>query len=69
MKYVQKFTYVKKFTLLKYLAGIDTVGGIRVPSAFCGILGFRSSHGSVTNAGLIPVSTSLDTVGTCAYLI
>ncbi|KAK4768464.1 hypothetical protein SAY87_003605 [Trapa incisa] len=43
--------------------GVDTVGGIRVPSAFCGILGFRSSHGLVANAGFVPVSTSLDTIG------
>lgn len=46
-----------------FLAGIDTVGGVRVPSAFCGILGFRPSYGAVSHMGIIPISTSLDTVG------
>ncbi|XP_031282019.1 uncharacterized protein LOC116140535 [Pistacia vera] len=29
--------------------GIDTVGGVRVPASFCGIIGFRSSHGAVSH--------------------
>ncbi|PKI44190.1 hypothetical protein CRG98_035427, partial [Punica granatum] len=49
--------------LVDFSLGVDTIGGVRVPSAFCGILGFRSSHGLVANAGFIPVSPSLDTVG------
>ncbi|KAF6144586.1 hypothetical protein GIB67_006078 [Kingdonia uniflora] len=43
--------------------GIDTTGGVRVPAGFCGVLGFRSSHGALSNMGVIPVSPSLDTVG------
>jgi len=43
--------------------GIDTTGGVRVPAGFCGILGFRPSHGAVSHLGIIPISTSLDTVG------
>ncbi|MCI87408.1 translocon at the outer membrane of chloroplasts 64-like, partial [Trifolium medium] len=42
---------------------VDTSGGVRVPAGFCGILGFRPSHGAVSHVGIIPVSTSLDTVG------
>lgn len=34
-----------------------------MPAGFCGILGFRPSHGAVSHVGIIPVSTSLDTVG------
>lgn len=59
--------YVQNITLLKNFAGVDTVGGVRVPAAFCGILGFRSSYGLVTNAGIVPVSTSLDAVGTYLF--
>ena len=44
-------------------AGIDTGGGVRIPAAYCGILGFRPSHGAVSTIGMIPVSQSLDTVG------
>lgn len=43
--------------------GVDTSGGVRVPAGFCGVLGFRPSHGAVSHGGIIPVSTSLDTVG------
>ncbi|KAG8476630.1 hypothetical protein CXB51_030337 [Gossypium anomalum] len=43
--------------------GIDTLGGIRVPAAFCGVIGFRPSYGVISNTGIIPVSSSLDTVG------
>ncbi|XP_062158061.1 translocon at the outer membrane of chloroplasts 64 isoform X2 [Alnus glutinosa] len=46
-----------------YVAGIDTVGGVRIPAGFCGILGFRPSHGAVSHVGIIPISTSLDTIG------
>ncbi|KAJ4713537.1 outer envelope protein 64, chloroplastic-like [Melia azedarach] len=49
--------------LVDFSLGIDTVGGVRVPSAFCGILGFRPSYGAVSHMGIIPISTSLDTVG------
>ncbi|MBA0753822.1 hypothetical protein Gogos_021164, partial [Gossypium gossypioides] len=45
------------------LVGIDTLGGIRVPAAFCGVIGFRPSYGVISNTGIIPVSSSLDTVG------
>ncbi|KAK6921289.1 Tetratricopeptide repeat [Dillenia turbinata] len=49
--------------LVDFSLGIDTVGGVRVPAAFCGIAGFRPSHGAVSNMGIIPVSSSLDTIG------
>ncbi|KAL5748780.1 hypothetical protein ACOSQ2_026077 [Xanthoceras sorbifolium] len=49
--------------LVDFSLGVDTVGGVRVPAAFCGIMGFRSSHGAVSQMGIIPVATSLDTVG------
>eukprot|EP00262_Sarcandra_glabra_P004369 TRINITY_DN15334_c0_g1_i1.p1 TRINITY_DN15334_c0_g1~~TRINITY_DN15334_c0_g1_i1.p1 ORF type:complete len:653 (-),score=115.88 TRINITY_DN15334_c0_g1_i1:547-2319(-) len=48
--------------LVDFALGTDTIGGVRVPSAFCGILGFRPSHGAVSNMGVIPVAPSLDTI-------
>nr|KAJ0193763.1 hypothetical protein LSAT_V11C800388690 [Lactuca sativa] len=45
------------------LTGVDTVGGVRQPAGHCGILGFRPSYGSVLHSGIVPVSTSFDTVG------
>uniref|UniRef100_A0A2N9HR32 Amidase domain-containing protein n=1 Tax=Fagus sylvatica TaxID=28930 RepID=A0A2N9HR32_FAGSY len=41
----------------------DTVGCVRIPASFCGILGFRPSHGAVSMLGVLPNSQSLDTVG------
>ncbi|KAH0976042.1 hypothetical protein GBA52_017941 [Prunus armeniaca] len=49
--------------LVDFSLGIDTVGGVRVPAGSCGVIGFRPSHGAVSHNGIIPVSTSLDTVG------
>ncbi|XP_026386779.1 outer envelope protein 64, chloroplastic-like [Papaver somniferum] len=49
--------------LVDFSLGIDAIGGVRVPAAFCGVLGFRPSYGALSNMGTIPVSPSLDTVG------
>ncbi|CAN4088737.1 unnamed protein product [Withania somnifera] len=48
---------------IDFSLGTDAVGGVRVPAAYCGVLGFRPSHGTVAHTGIIPVSASLDTVG------
>ncbi|KAM7251674.1 hypothetical protein ACFE04_023557 [Oxalis oulophora] len=49
--------------LVDFALGTDTVGGVRIPAAFCGILGFRPSHGVISTIGVLPNSQSLDTVG------
>lgn len=43
--------------------GTDTIGSVRIPASFCGILGFRPSHGAVSTIGLLPNSQSLDAIG------
>ena len=48
------------------MAGVDTVGGVRVPAGFCGVVGFRPSYGAISKIGVLPVSASLDTVGMSA---
>ncbi|CAN0891442.1 Translocon at the outer membrane of chloroplasts 64 [Linum grandiflorum] len=49
--------------LVDFSLGVDTVGGVRVPAAFCGVIGFRPSYGALSNMGMLTVSPSLDTVG------
>lgn len=49
--------------LVDFAIGTDTIGCIRMPASFCGVLGFRPSHGLVSTIGVLPNSQSLDTVG------
>jgi amidase len=46
--------------------GSDTGGSIRVPAAFCGITGLKTTHGRVPLDGVWPLAPSLDTVGPMA---
>ncbi|KAL0358636.1 UNVERIFIED_CONTAM: Amidase 1 [Sesamum angustifolium] len=49
--------------LTDFSLGTDTGGSVRVPASYCGILGFRPSHGVVSTSGVIPMAQSFDTVG------
>jgi len=49
--------------LCDFALGTDTGGSVRVPAAYCGLLGIRPTHGRVDVAGVVPLSPSLDTVG------
>ncbi|KAL6909507.1 hypothetical protein ACP4OV_001788 [Aristida adscensionis] len=49
--------------MVDFALGIDSIGGVRIPGAYCGVLAFRPSHAVVSNAGVIPVAPSLDTIG------
>lgn len=46
--------------------GSDTAGSVRIPSALCGITGMKPSHDSRGLVGVLPLSTSMDTVGPMA---
>jgi indoleacetamide hydrolase len=46
--------------------GSDTGGSIRVPAAFCGVLGFRPTVLRWPQAGMVPISATRDTAGPLA---
>ena len=43
--------------------GTDTGGSVRVPASYCGLFGYRPSHGVVSTQGLIGLAPRFDTVG------
>jgi aspartyl-tRNA(Asn)/glutamyl-tRNA(Gln) amidotransferase subunit A len=49
--------------------GTDTSGAIRIPAAYCGVVGFKPTYGRVSLRGIIPFSWSLDHCGPIARTV
>jgi amidase len=46
--------------------GTDTLGSIRVPASYCGLYGYRPTHGAVDATGVLPLAQRFDTIGLLA---
>jgi len=46
--------------------GSDDGGSVRIPSAHCGVVGFKTSYGRVSTRGVVPSAYSMDTIGPIA---
>ncbi|OGS98863.1 MAG: hypothetical protein A3F73_02190 [Gallionellales bacterium RIFCSPLOWO2_12_FULL_59_22] len=49
--------------LVDFALGTDTAGSMRIPASYCGIYGFRPTHGAVSLQGVHPMAPSFDTAG------
>ena len=46
--------------------GSDSAGSIRIPAAWCGVVGFKPTHGLVSVEGCFPLAPTYDVVGPLA---
>jgi len=51
---------------VRMAVGTDTMGSVRIPAAYCGVVGLKPTAGLIGRSGVEPLSDMLDTVGAIA---
>lgn len=55
--------------LVDIALGTQTIGSVIRPASFCGVVGYKPSHGRISADGVIPLAPSLDHVGVFAQRV
>jgi aspartyl-tRNA(Asn)/glutamyl-tRNA(Gln) amidotransferase subunit A len=53
-------------TLCDAALGTDTLGSVRIPASYCGVVGYIPTRGLIDNEGVIPLMPQFDRVGVLA---